>query len=165
MVKLNFIWVGVTFSTQNYRRAFWTNCCNGIKFKLNAVGGHLSAGLPSRHQVVSSSMLPSRTPFVEENPSTRVLCLTHCFFLFRFLSHGSLFVFNAENKISCVSWHFQFATFTSLSSWRASKLNPGASENHRWDADWSGIIQYCPVGDRIGRVPFTRWQDTPRHRI
>ena len=70
-----------------------------------------------------------------------------------------------QNKISRVSWHFQFATFTSLSSWRASKLNPGASENHRWDADWSGIIQYCPVADRIGRVPFTRWQDTPRHRI
>ena len=85
MVKLNFIRVAVTFSSQNSRRAFCTNCCNGIKFKLNAVGGHLSAGLPSRHQVVSSSMLPSRTPFVEENPSTRVLCLTRCFFLFRFL--------------------------------------------------------------------------------
>ena len=67
MVKLNFIRVAVTFSSQNSRRAFCTNCCNGIKFKLNAVGGHLSAGLPSRHQVVSSSMLPSRTPFGGEH--------------------------------------------------------------------------------------------------
>ena len=70
----------VTFSSQNSRSAFCTNCCNGIKFKLNAVGSHLSAGLPSRHQVVSSSMLPSRTPFGGEPLNAGSLFATLFFF-------------------------------------------------------------------------------------